>query len=205
MSSNEELRQSMQLALNSLEKGDVLCEIEAASILRVALSASQSPCLHRRYSVETDTQTGKCLDCGSQGRLLFVAAGEIQPNQTEHVTPATRQFIKELRQAAEEGREQGYSYIAEILHKAADTLTTHKDETTTINTLRRLLETAMQTMKNLQSSVEPDESTPDIDARVPGAAYAVFVDAHAKLLFDIKHAPTGGPPPPQQLALTSTP
>ena len=29
-------------------------------------------CRHKRYTVDTQEQTGKCIDCGAEGRMQFV-------------------------------------------------------------------------------------------------------------------------------------
>lgn len=62
-----------------------------------------------------------------------------------------------------------------------------------VDELRRLLGAAMQTMSELHVSAEPDESTADIDARIPGAAFAKFVNEHAQLLFEIKNGCAAAP------------
>ena len=64
-----------------------------------------------------------------------------------------------------------------------------------VDELRRLLGAAMQTMSELHVSAEPDESTADIDARIPGAAFAKFVNEHAQLLFEIKNGCAAEPAP----------
>lgn len=53
---------------------------------------------------------------------------------------------------------------------------------------RALLDRAMAAMKALHEAAWADEATPDFDAVIPGARFAEFVDAHAALLYDIKHA-----------------
>lgn len=64
---------------------------------------------------------------------------------------------------------------------------------TLVDELRRLLSSAMQTMSELHGSAAPDESTADIDARIPGAAFAKFVNEHAQLLFEIKNGCAAAP------------
>lgn len=66
---------------------------------------------------------------------------------------------------------------------------------TLVDELRRLLSSAMQTMSELHGSAAPDESTSDIDARIPGAAFAKFVNEHAQLLFEIKNGCAAAPAP----------
>ena len=66
---------------------------------------------------------------------------------------------------------------------------------TLVDELRRLLGAAMQTMTELHGSAAPDESTADIDARIPGAAFAKFVNDHAQLLFEIKNGCAAAPTP----------
>lgn len=66
---------------------------------------------------------------------------------------------------------------------------------TLVDELRRLLSSAMQTMSELHGSAAPDESTADIDARIPGAAFAKFVNEHAQLLFEIKNGCAAAPAP----------
>ena len=51
-----------------------------------------------------------------------------------------------------------------------------------------LLAEAMRAMKSLHEAATPDESTEDIDATIPGGAFAAFVDAHAALLYKIAHS-----------------
>lgn len=54
--------------------------------------------------------------------------------------------------------------------------------------LHALIGRAMAAMKALHEAAKPDEATPDIDAVIPGARFAEFVDAHAALLYDVKRA-----------------
>lgn len=58
-----------------------------------------------------------------------------------------------------------------------------------VDDLRGVVARAMATMKTLHKAAKPDESGPDIDAIVPGADFRRFVDAHARLLHDVKHLP----------------
>lgn len=53
---------------------------------------------------------------------------------------------------------------------------------------RDLLAEAMLAMKSLHESAEPDPSTEDMDATIPGGSFAAFVNAHAALLYKIKHS-----------------
>lgn len=54
-----------------------------------------------------------------------------------------------------------------------------------IEQLQALLAEALQCMTALHGSMRPDESTPDIDATVPGAAVRTFVDTHARLIYEL--------------------
>lgn len=47
------------------------------------------------------------------------------------------------------------------------------------------LRRAATTMKELHEAATPDESTPDLDARIPAHAFRVFVDSHAELLQEL--------------------
>lgn len=57
-----------------------------------------------------------------------------------------------------------------------------------VDEARELLAEAMRAMKSLHEAATPDESTEDIDATIPGGAFAAFVDAHAALLYKIAHS-----------------
>ena len=35
-------------------------------------NAQAAPCQHKRYAVDAHKQTGRCIDCGSEGRVKFV-------------------------------------------------------------------------------------------------------------------------------------
>lgn len=60
-----------------------------------------------------------------------------------------------------------------------------------VDEARSIAKDAMKAMKELHESASPDESTPDIDASIPGASFARFVDAHAALLHRIKQSSFG--------------
>ena len=49
-------------------------------------------CKHKRYSVDVHEQTGKCIDCGSDGRILFVVPQEIEHLQA--IEAAARNLVK---------------------------------------------------------------------------------------------------------------
>lgn len=57
---------------------------------------------------------------------------------------------------------------------------------------RDVIGRAMKAMKDLHEAAQPDEDSADINAVIPGARFAEFVDAHAALLYDIKHGPFTG-------------
>ena len=57
-----------------------------------------------------------------------------------------------------------------------------------VDEARELLAEAMRAMKSLHEAATPDETTEDIDATIPGGAFAAFVDAHAALLYKIAHS-----------------
>jgi hypothetical protein len=61
-----------------------------------------------------------------------------------------------------------------------------------VDELRNLLGTAMKAMKALESAAVPDESTEDMDARIPANDFRRFVDARASLLGALARSPHGG-------------
>ena len=62
-----------------------------------------------------------------------------------------------------------------------------------VDNLRDLLGTAMRAMKAIEDVATPEnESGGDFDASIPYEAWAKFVDARARLLYEIKHSPHDG-------------
>jgi hypothetical protein len=57
-----------------------------------------------------------------------------------------------------------------------------------VDEAREMLHEAMRAMKALHESATPDDSHEDMDAIVPGAAFAAFVDDHAALLHRIANS-----------------
>jgi hypothetical protein len=62
-----------------------------------------------------------------------------------------------------------------------------------VDDARSLLQRAMQVMKELHESAQPDESQDGVPAVIPGAAFAQFVDAHAELMYAIANSPHAHP------------
>lgn len=58
----------------------------------------------------------------------------------------------------------------------------------------RLVQKAVQAMKALHETAKPDDG-PDMNAIIPAAAFHVFVDVHAELMFALKHGPQIAQPP----------
>ena len=121
-------------------------------------------------------------DIGDQfARELTIARMAFEAGQEQRVTQPPQQSsrpVKAVRWAE--------------MKMLTDLKTQHASDS---KELRRLLGSAMQTMTELHGSAAPDESTADIDARIPGAAFAKFVNEHAQLLFEIKNGCAAEPAP----------
>lgn len=117
------------------------------------------------------------------------------PTEPEHIPDAGKMIgppqhhrdSKELRslcQARDEARKQRDLCQAEIagLNSAVGYLSAMVDEQT------RLVQKAVQAMKALHETAKPDDG-PDMNAIIPAAAFHVFVDVHAELMFALKQGP----------------
>lgn len=60
-----------------------------------------------------------------------------------------------------------------------------------------MLAMAMLVMKTLHAAATPDDSNEDMDAIIPGADFAKFVDGHARLLHLAANSPVAALPQPQ--------
>jgi hypothetical protein len=58
---------------------------------------------------------------------------------------------------------------------------------------RELLRKAVAAMSSLHSAAKPDESSEDVDARIPAAVFRAFVDEHAALLHELAHGLAAAP------------
>lgn len=65
----------------------------------VAIEQAQVPvaCQHKRYTVDVHEQTGRCFDCGAEGRMRFIVDG-ITPAQQPEQEPVAwiQQVIDDL-------------------------------------------------------------------------------------------------------------
>jgi len=57
-----------------------------------------SACKHRRYTVDVHEQTGRCMDCGAEGRMLFVV-GDVAAAERERCAGACDHFAAGLADA----------------------------------------------------------------------------------------------------------
>jgi len=106
----------------------------------------------------------------------------IEPPQQHHHRDSKE--LRSLCQARDEARKQRDLCQAEIagLNSAVGYLSAMVDEQT------RLVQKAVKAMKALHETAKPDDG-PDMNAIIPAAAFHVFVDVHAELMFSLKQGP----------------
>lgn len=109
------------------------------------------------------------------------AGNMIEPSQQHH---RDSKELRSLCQARDEARKQRDLCQAEIagLNSAVGHLSAMVDEQT------RLVQKAVQAMKALHETAKPDDG-PDMNAIIPAAAFHVFVDVQAELMFALKQGP----------------
>lgn len=72
-------------------------------------------CKHKRYSVDVHEQTGKCIDCGAEGRMRFVVPEEIERLQAVEAAASNLVKVKGRHHT-----EQAYKVLAALLVNTTD-------------------------------------------------------------------------------------